>query len=223
MITQNFGAPAIAERTLDIYTAAVCREAFTKHVEPTKEWREEMNRISEISCADYRQLVREEPRFVPYFRQATPELELGSLNIGSRPAKRNPKGGVESLRAIPWQFAWAQTRTMLPAWSGVGAGLTAKVGCAMSTAVLLTSFAYCISLIMLLPQDKTELKTLQDMYDNWPWFRETIDLVGMILSKTDFSISKMYDEGEILVLLLCARTYLTHASLMKSAAIYSAG
>jgi phosphoenolpyruvate carboxylase len=127
MITQNFGAPAIAERTLDIYTAAVCREAFTKHVEPTKKWREEMDRISEISCADYRQLVREEPRFVPYFRQATPELELGSLNIGSRPAKRNPKGGVESLRAIPWQFAWAQTRTMLPAWSGVGAGLTAKV------------------------------------------------------------------------------------------------
>lgn len=127
MITQNFGAPAIAERTLDIYTAAVCREAFTKHVEPTKKWRQEMDRISEVSCADYRQLVREEPRFVPYFRQATPELELGSLNIGSRPAKRNPKGGVESLRAIPWQFAWAQTRTMLPAWSGVGAGLTAKV------------------------------------------------------------------------------------------------
>jgi phosphoenolpyruvate carboxylase len=127
MITQNFGSPAIAERTLDIYTAAVLREAFTKHVEPTKEWRKEMQRISDVSCADYRQLVREEPRFVPYFRQATPELELGNLNVGSRPAKRNPKGGVESLRAIPWQFAWAQTRTMLPAWSGVGAGLHAKV------------------------------------------------------------------------------------------------
>jgi phosphoenolpyruvate carboxylase len=169
MITQNFGSPAIAERTLDIYTAAVCREAFTKHVEPTKKWRQEMDRISEVSCDDYRQLVREEPRFVPYFRQATPELELGSLNIGSRPAKRNPKGGVESLRAIPWQFAWAQTRTMLPAWSGVGAGLAAK--------------------------DEAQLKTLQDMYDNWPWFRETIDLVGMILSKTDFSISRMYDEA----------------------------
>ena len=52
-----------------------------------------MQRISDISCGDYRQLVREAPLFVPYFRQATPELELGSLNIGSRPAKRNPKGG----------------------------------------------------------------------------------------------------------------------------------
>lgn len=124
MITQNFGNPSIAEHTLDIYTAAVCRVAFYKHVKPSKKWRDEMKKISDASCADYRQLVREEPRFVPYFRQATPELELGSLNIGSRPAKRNPKGGIESLRAIPWTFAWTQTRTHLPAWLGVGAGLS---------------------------------------------------------------------------------------------------
>jgi phosphoenolpyruvate carboxylase len=168
MITQNFGAPAIAERTLDIYTAAVVREAFTKHVEPTEKWREQMEVISDLSCKDYRFLVREEPRFVPYFRQATPELELGSLNIGSRPAKRNPKGGVESLRAIPWTFAWTQTRTHLTAWLGVGAGLRTD--------------------------DKERLALLQEMYDQWPWFRETIDLVAMILSKTDFSISRNYDE-----------------------------
>lgn len=127
MITQNYGTVQIAEHTLDIYTAAVMRESFTKHVEPKKEWKEQMERISEVSCADYRHLVREEPRFVPYFRQATPELELGSLNIGSRPAKRNPKGGIESLRAIPWTFAWTQTRTHLSAWLGVGAGLSTDV------------------------------------------------------------------------------------------------
>jgi phosphoenolpyruvate carboxylase len=167
MITQNFGSPAIAERTLDIYTAAVCREIFTKHVEPTDSWRSQMQRISDRSCEDYRHLVREEPRFVPYFRQATPELELGSLNIGSRPAKRNPKGGIESLRAIPWTFAWTQTRTHLSAWLGVGAGLSAE--------------------------NAVELATLRDMYTEWPWFRETIDLMTMILSKTDFSISENYD------------------------------
>ena len=83
MISQNFGAPTIAERTLDIYTAALCRESFVKHVEPTPEWREQLQKISDISCVEYRHLVREEPRFIPYFRQATPELELGSLNIGS--------------------------------------------------------------------------------------------------------------------------------------------
>lgn len=168
MITQNFGSPAIAERTLDIYTAAVCREIFTKHVEPTDSWRTQMQRISDLSCNDYRYLVREEPRFVPYFRQATPELELGSLNIGSRPAKRNPKGGIESLRAIPWTFAWTQTRTHLSAWLGVGAGLTAE--------------------------SAVELATLREMYTEWPWFRETIDLITMILSKTDFSISENYDK-----------------------------
>ena len=167
MVTQNFGSLQVAEHSLDIYTAAVMREAFTKHVEPKEEWKQEMERISEVSCRDYRHLVREEPRFVPYFRKATPELELASLNIGSRPSKRNPKGGIESLRAIPWTFAWTQTRAHLSAWLGVGAGLTAN--------------------------DQVELQTLQEMYSSWPWFRELIDLIAMILSKTDFSISKNYD------------------------------
>lgn len=95
------------------------------------------------------------------------ELELGSLNIGSRPAKRKPKGGIESLRAIPWTFAWAQTRAHLSAWLGVAAGFQHK--------------------------DEAELETLRTMYNEWPWFRETVDLVSMILSKTDFSITKNYD------------------------------
>lgn len=127
MIRQNFGSLEIAERSVDIYTAALLRESFTKHVEPKQSWRDEMERVAEVSCAAYRQLVREDPRFVPYFRQATPELELGRMLIGSRPAKRNPKGGVESLRAIPWTFAWAQTRMHLSAWLGVGDGLKGNV------------------------------------------------------------------------------------------------
>lgn len=71
MITQNFGTVFVAERTLDIYTAAVCHESFSEHVIPAKEWRRQMERISDVSCADYRHLVREEPRFVPYFRQVS--------------------------------------------------------------------------------------------------------------------------------------------------------
>lgn len=168
MVAQNFGSPSIAQRTLDTYTAAVCREAFAVHVEPSSEWRRQMSKISDLSCAEYRHVVREDPRFVPYFRQATPELELGSLNIGSRPAKRKPAGGIESLRAIPWTFAWAQTRAHLSAWLGVAAGLKYN--------------------------DEAELATLRQMYKGWPWFRETMDLIVMILSKTDFSINKNYDE-----------------------------
>jgi phosphoenolpyruvate carboxylase len=168
MIRQNFGSPAIAERTMDIYTAAVLRENFVKHVEPKESWRNQMQRMSDVSCEDYRKVVRDDPRFVPYFRQATPELELGILNIGSRPAKRNPTGGIESLRAIPWTFAWAQTRLNLSAWLGVGSGFNPKD-----------------------EQDKAELK---EMYQQWPWFREIVDLIAMILSKTDYSISENYDK-----------------------------
>ena len=103
--------------------------------------------------------------------QSTPmfclQLELGSLNIGSRPAKRNPKGGIESLRAIPWQFAWTQTRLHLPAWLGVGEGLDTSD-----------------------PVVEAELK---EMYAQWPFFREMVDLIAMTLSKTDYSISKNYE------------------------------
>jgi phosphoenolpyruvate carboxylase len=100
MIYQNFGHSDRAQRTLDIYTAAICAEKHTDRPSPTDEWRTLMNKLSDISCDAYRQIVREDERFVPYFRSATPELELSSLNIGSRPAKRNATGGVESLRAI---------------------------------------------------------------------------------------------------------------------------
>ena len=107
MIAQNFGDAAIAERSLDIFTAAVLRDRFVQRPTPTPAWRESMAALSRVSCDAYRAVVRGEPRFVPYFRKATPELELGALNVGSRPAKRNPSGGVESLRAIPWIFAVA--------------------------------------------------------------------------------------------------------------------
>ncbi|KAL7437981.1 hypothetical protein ACHAXM_005931 [Skeletonema potamos] len=168
MIRQNFGSLEIAERSVDIYTAALLRESFTKHVEPKQSWRDEMERVAEVSCAAYRKTVRDDPRFVPYFRQATPELELGRMLIGSRPSKRNPKGGVESLRAIPWTFAWAQTRMHLSAWLGVGDGLKGN--------------------------SEEEKKVLREMYEEWPWFREIISLISMLISKTDFSITKNYDD-----------------------------
>ena len=73
---------------------------------------------------------------------------------------RNPKGGVESLRAIPWIFAWTQTRLNLPAWLGVGEAMASH--------------------------DQQEL---QAMYRDWPWFRTTVSLVEMILAKSDAKIA----------------------------------
>ena len=181
MITQNFGSTGIAERTLDIYTAAVLAEQFTTHVQPKSTWRSQMDKLSGISCDSYRNLIAEQ-RFITYFRKATPELELGSLNIGSRPTKRNPKGGIESLRAIPWTFAWTQTRLHLPAWVGVGEAFD-KSGHSPGSA-----------------EDQERL-LLREMYDEWPFFREMVDLIAMTLSKTDYTISANYelqlvDKGE---------------------------
>ena len=127
-----------------------------------------MDQLSEISCNAYRAVVRQEPRFVPYFRNATPELELSGLNVGSRPAKRNPKGGVESLRAIPWVFAWTQTRLNLPAWLGVGDALD--------------------ELLEKNPQ------ALIEMYKKWPWFNTLVDLLEMIITKSELDIAANYDE-----------------------------
>jgi phosphoenolpyruvate carboxylase len=169
MIGQNFGSVEIAQRSLDIYTAALLRESFVDRVEPKQEWRDQMQRISDVSCAAYRNTVNNDPRFVPYFRQATPELELGRLNIGSRPAKRNPKGGVESLRAIPWIFAWTQTRLNLPTWLGVGEAISEVLA-------------------------SKDAETLRTMYKEFGSFRTTIDLVEMILSKSDASIAKHYEK-----------------------------
>ena len=137
-------------------------DASDRAVKP--EWRATMAKLSETSCAAYRALVREDADFVPYFRKATPELELAALNVGSRPAKRNPKGGVESLRAIPWIFAWTQTRLGLPAWLGIGDGFAAA--------------------------DGAELRA---MYEEWPWFKTNVDLIETLLAKLEPEIAKHYD------------------------------
>jgi phosphoenolpyruvate carboxylase len=168
MISQNFGQVTVAERTLDIMTAAVLAEQFTPRPAPTSEWMQSMDRISESSCAVYRRVVKQDPRFVPYFKTSTPEQELGGLNVGSRPAKRNPKGGVESLRAIPWNFSWTQTRLNLPTWLGVSESLRSEL--------------------------TTNPAVIKDMQANWPWFATIVDLLDLICAKSDARIAQNYDD-----------------------------
>lgn len=75
-----------------------------------------MSEMSKVSCAFYRKVVRDTPDFVPYFHAVTPLGEIGMMNIGSRPQKRKPTGGIDTLRAIPWVFAFTQMRLNLPVW-----------------------------------------------------------------------------------------------------------
>ena len=169
MIRFKFGLPKVAIDSLAIYTSAVLEANLLPSPEPQPKWRELMDTLSEVSCAHYRSLIRDEPDFVPYFRAATPERELGKLPLGSRPAKRNPDGGVESLRAIPWIFAWTQNRLMLPAWLGAHKGLEAVIA-AGSEATLVT------------------------MNNDWPFFRARLDMLEMVFLKADISLAAYYDD-----------------------------
>ncbi|BED91059.1 phosphoenolpyruvate carboxylase [Pseudoalteromonas sp. MM1] len=170
MIRFKFGLPDVALQSLNIYAGAVLQSNLLPPPEPKQEWREVMKLISEQSCEHYRNVVRHDENFVPYFRMATPELELSKLPLGSRPAKRNPNGGVESLRAIPWIFAWSQNRLMLPAWLGALTGLKAAL-------------------------DKYGLETLHEMSLQWPFFRARLEMLEMVFSKADSWLSEHYDNA----------------------------
>lgn len=170
MIRFKFGLPDVALQSLNIYAGAVLQSNLLPPPEPKPQWREVMKLISEQSCEHYRNVVRHDENFVPYFRMATPELELSKLPLGSRPAKRNPNGGVESLRAIPWIFAWSQNRLMLPAWLGALTGLKAAL-------------------------DKYGLETLHEMSLQWPFFRARLEMLEMVFSKADSWLSEHYDNA----------------------------
>ncbi|MBS7663523.1 phosphoenolpyruvate carboxylase [Pseudomonas lalucatii] len=168
MIRFKFGLPDIAEQNLNLYLAAVLEATRLPPPTPQPAWRELMDRLAADGVSAYRGVVREHPQFVDYFRQATPEQELGRLPLGSRPAKRR-EGGVESLRAIPWIFAWTQTRLMLPAWLG---------------------WEYALANAL----KRGEGELLGQMREHWPFFRTRIDMLEMVLAKADAAIARLYDE-----------------------------
>src|SRR5690606_19056743 len=82
------------------------------------------DRIAEAAHDAYRALVDTEG-FAEWFSRVSPLEELGELRLGSRPARRSAARGLDDLRAIPWVFAWTQTRVNLPGWYGLGSGLAA--------------------------------------------------------------------------------------------------
>ncbi|CAN6570335.1 unnamed protein product [Malus baccata var. baccata] len=171
VIEQSFGEEHLCFRTLQRFTAATLEHGMRPPVSPKPEWRALMDEMGVIATEEYRSIVFQEPRFVEYFRLATPEMEYGRMNIGSRPSKRKPSGGIESLRAIPWIFAWTQTRFHLPVWLGFGA-----------------AFKHVIE------KDAKNLQMLREMYNQWPFFRVTIDLIEMVFAKGDPGIASLYDK-----------------------------
>jgi phosphoenolpyruvate carboxylase len=133
------------------------------------EWTVGMETLSADAFRAYRALVFEDPDFVRYFQESTPINELASLNIGSRPPKRTVSDRIEDLRAIPWVFSWMQSRITLPGWYGVGTALE--------------TFAN---------SDEKNLRLLQEMYSEWPFFTALLDNAQMSLVKADMDIGEKY-------------------------------
>lgn len=168
-IRYKFGMPELAKGSLGLYASAILEAIIFPPPAPKQDWRDAMKTMAEKGRDNYRQTVRHDENFVPYFRVATPEQELGKLPLGSRPAKRKPTGGIESLRAIPWIFAWAQTRLVLPSWLGVMKAIQSSL-------------------------DNGDAQVIKDMQDNWPFFRSRLSMLDMVFNKADPRISEEYDK-----------------------------
>ena len=168
MLQALFGLPEIALRTMDVYTTSTLEAWLLPPPAPAADWRAMMERLHDDARAGYRRMVYDDPRFLEYFAHATPQAELSDMNIGSRPARRKEDPSVKSLRAIPWQFAWTQTRLLLGAWLGVEDALEGAIA---------HGYGDC----------------LRTMYREWAHFRSVIDLTEMALAKADPRIAAEYD------------------------------
>ncbi|MCS5711105.1 phosphoenolpyruvate carboxylase [Candidatus Berkiella aquae] len=169
VIRNKYGLQKRARRTLEIYTTATLEAMLLPQAEPEPSWREMMKLMSETSFQEYCRIVKEDQDFMPYFEAVTPLREIGSLMIGSRPARRQQHThDIGNLRAIPWVFAWTQNRLLLPAWLGVDAALMA-----------------------IIQQGKTDL--LQEMVEKWPFFRTLLNMIEMVLVKADLTIATLYE------------------------------
>ena len=122
--------------------------------------------LSNISFKKYQKLISDDNLMI-YFEKVTPVKLLSTLNIGSRPSKRTSESTIESYRAIPWVFGWAQTRHTLTGWYGAGTALLDSI-------------------------DKNGLKTVQKTYKNSSFLQNLISNIEMTLVKSDLLISKMY-------------------------------
>ncbi len=172
VVSSKYLNPMIAERNLELVISAVLKATILSKVEPKRieQWESLMEILADSAYGEYRRLVYETEGFVDYFGQSTPLEEISKLNIGSRPPKRRGGNRVEDLRAIPWVFSWMQSRQILPGWYGFG-------------------YAFNQTLEKRGPEVLAEL---QDMYQNWDFFRSLIDFMEMSSQKADMEIARHY-------------------------------
>jgi phosphoenolpyruvate carboxylase len=169
VIFARYGNPVIAQRHLEQVTSAVLLAsspaAGQRNAAAAERFRGVADRMAAAALATYRELV-ETPGFAEWFAKISPLEEISGLRIGSRPARRGiGVVGLDDLRAIPWVFAWAQTRLNLPGWYGLGSGLAAVIG------------------------GPGGLAEARQAYQGWPLLAVLLDGAEMSLAKTDRRIA----------------------------------
>ncbi len=169
VIQQKYGYEPLANYNLCSYIGAVTEATLNPPPSPKNNWRNLIEKMSDISKSSYRKNINQSSEFIKYFETVTPHKALGKLSIGSRPSKRKNIDNIKSLRAIPWVFAWTQIRLMLPAWLGSAEALR---------------YSYINKF----------RRTLLDMEKNWPFFNSMLDTLDMVIAKADPEISKIYEE-----------------------------
>ena len=167
VIAAKYGTIETAGKNLD----AVASATLLATLEPQKlgaqdyeKFATAMDDISDRAFTAYRDLVYGTDKFADVFRQMTPIAEIATLNIGSRPASRKASNRIEDLRAIPWVFSWSQARVMLPGWYGTGQALAGF-------------------------EDKA---LLRDMVEQWPFLKNALANMEMVLAKSDMAIAEEY-------------------------------
>ncbi|MCP3915768.1 MAG: phosphoenolpyruvate carboxylase [bacterium] len=199
IIHDKFGLRGIALRTLELVIGAALERpdaaGDASGAEPAARWGDAVDTLAAESRRVYRALVHDDPDFPSFFQLATPIDVIERLRIGSRPSKRRAMRGVQDLRAIPWVFAWTQSRFVLPGWYGIGSGLAAA-------------------------KERHGLELLREMQGAWPFFATLLADVEMVLAKADLAIAERYsalagDVGERLFPVVRAEFERTRASVLE--------
>jgi phosphoenolpyruvate carboxylase len=170
VLSERYDDPVIAHRHLEQIIHATLAVSTRPPRITDQRWVEAMQKLALASLERYRGLV-EHPGFLGYFDKSTPISEIETLPIGSRPARRGKRTSLSDLRAIPWTFAWTQSRLMMPAWFGLGTAVRKFVD----------------------DQDR-DWSLLRAMYAGWPMFRAMVDNAELALAKADKVVAKAYSE-----------------------------
>ncbi len=179
VISSKYSLHGIAVRNFERLACAVIESSITEqdkreHGIDQPEWLEIMEEISGSSFAAYRDLVFNTPDFLTFFQEATPINEIARLRLGSRPTRRT-KGStsIADLRAIPWVFAWTQSRFDLPGWYGLGSAIDEQCR----------------------KYGQERLKVFSQLYRDWPFFAGLVNKVQTSLAISDMEIATYYAEN----------------------------